>query len=312
MALPAMQTNDRSLRFPVLTATACAVCSVIFLAVNMQTSTSYDAVRRWGLYSDQDIYNGAYWALITTAFVHVQPIHLIFNLYWLWYLGGAFERHFGPLKWLIFVLSAAWVSSGIQLYSGTGGIGMYGVGYALFGFGWMARPRIPEFARIVNDKTVMTFLGWGILCIVTTYLGIMNIANLAHLGGLVFGVVLGYAYSAREYRLWTAPVMAILAIASSLPLYHNPMSVDWLAVKASDSYKKKKWNEAESFYKQALARGGEPEWVWHNLAQIYEITGSEQEFLHALDELRRVDPESASELAKDHGLPESSTSKPSP
>lgn len=307
-----MLVEGKSSRLPILTAAACLACVVIFLAINMQgSSASWDDVRRWGMYSDGDIFRGAYWALITTAFVHVQPLHLIFNLYWLWHLGGAFERHFGPIRWLAFVLAAAWVSSGIQLYSGTGGIGMSGVGYALFGFGWMARARIPEFARLVNDKTVLTFIGWGILCIVTTYLGIMNIANLAHLGGLVFGVILGFAYAASGFRLWPAVAIPFLAIVSSLSLFYNPMSVDWLAEKAAAAYDREDWREAERLYKLAANRSEEPTWAWINLIQIYEITGRQADYQNAIAELRRVDPQAAEEISKEHEPKDNASTKSS-
>lgn len=308
-----MQQDIRSQRFPILTTVACIVCVVIFLAINMQgSSSSWDDVRRWGMYSDRDIFNGAYWALVTTAFVHVQPIHLLFNLYWLWHLGGAFERQFGPLKWLAFVLAAAWVSSGIELYAGSSGIGMSGVGYALFGFGWMSRRRLPEFARIVNDNTVALFIGWGVLCILTTYLGVMEVANLAHFGGLLFGVVVGFAYVSPGKEGLLFPLVALLTIASAVPLYYNPMSVEWLDKKAAAAYDRKDWREAELYYKKAAERSDEPSWAWKNLAQIYEFTGREQEFQQTIAQLRKIDPEAAEALLKEHTQGEVTTSKPSP
>ena len=196
-----MRPYDRSRPFPVLTALACAVCVVIFLGINTSGAHTDAAFRKWGLLTGEDLYNGAFWSLITTAFVHVEPLHLLFNMLWLWALGSAFEQRFGPLAWIVFVLGSAFVSSGIELLTGELGIGMSGVGYALFGFGWLTRGRLPEFARIVTDQTVMMFVGWGILCIVTTQLGIMHIANLAHGAGFVFGAGVGMIYASEEGKL---------------------------------------------------------------------------------------------------------------
>jgi GlpG protein len=81
--------------------------------VNAQQAMGDAALARWGYVSEERIYEGAHWGLLTNAVVHIQPLHLIFNLYWLWILGGAFERTFGPVRMLLFVICSAVVSSGL-------------------------------------------------------------------------------------------------------------------------------------------------------------------------------------------------------
>jgi GlpG protein len=306
-----MQTFDRRHGFPLLTAIACAACVVIFLAINFQGDQSVAALRKWGLYSDADIFRGAYWALVTHAFVHVAPVHLLFNLFWLWAIGGAFEQRFGPLLWTAFVLCSAFMSSGIQLYSGSAGIGMSGVGYALFGFGWMTRSRIPEFARIVNDQTVLMFIGWGLLSIVTTYMGVMNIANLAHGAGFVFGAGLGMAYASKEGRIWPVAAVAGLCAVSLVPLFYNPKSPDWIANKASKAFRARNWAEAERWYRHGLESGAEPTWAWYNLALVYGQQGERQKLEDALSHLEKVDPEGAKELRELFGTEKEAATPPS-
>jgi membrane associated rhomboid family serine protease len=291
-----MRSFDSSRRFPVLTALACLACAVIFLGVNAQITGPESALREWGLYSGHDLYSGAYWSLITSAFVHIQPIHLIFNLVWLWALGGAFENRFGPLAWLAFVLGSAFVSSGIELYGGNMGIGMSGVGYALFGFGWFTRGRLPEFAKIVNDQTVLMFVGWGILCIITTQLGIMNIANLAHGAGFVFGAGLGMAYASEKDELLPTIVVGLLTVASVVPILYNPGSEDWTSARAAQAFDQKRWDDAAKYYRQSLKNGADPQWAWYNLTVVYGNQGNRPEFLKALEELKRYDHGGAAKL----------------
>src|SRR5687768_9461977 len=126
---------------PLLTPVACGLCIIAFLGLNFQVAdTSWASLSRWGYLPDRAIWEGAPWALVTSVFVHLEIWHIGFNVYWLWILGSCLERNIGSLRWLLFFIAAAWVSSAAELlFTGNSGIGMSGVGYALFGFGWVAR-----------------------------------------------------------------------------------------------------------------------------------------------------------------------------
>jgi len=163
---------------PIVTTGVCIFCAVIFL--QLQFAHTWEDRARWGYYPENAVYTGKYWVLVTSAFVHRNPLHLIFNLYWLWALGGAFERTFGALRWILFVFAAAFVSSGLQLLSGNMGIGFSGAGYAFFGFAWVTKGRYPEFARLMDKRTIQLFIGWGILCFAITESGVFNFGNYAH------------------------------------------------------------------------------------------------------------------------------------
>ena len=68
--------------------------------------------------------------------------------------------------------------------------GMSGVVYALFGYVWMKGRYEPEQGMILHPSTVQTMLLWLVLCM-TGFLG--NIANAAHVVGLVAGILFGLA-----------------------------------------------------------------------------------------------------------------------
>jgi GlpG protein len=145
---------------------------------------------RWGYLPADRIWGGEFWGLISSAFVHVALWHLVFNVAWLWRLGGAVERQVGSAKFLGFVLAAAFVSSAGQLLvSGNTGIGASGVVYALFGFMWQ-RQDVPRFAEVLGRDTASLFFVWLILCLVATFAGFVNIGNTAHISGLIFGIML--------------------------------------------------------------------------------------------------------------------------
>jgi membrane associated rhomboid family serine protease len=120
----ALQNPALRQRVPVLTLLACGICALIFLGLfNERNPNSWETLAKWGCYPPAKIYSGEIWAFITSVFVHVEPWHVAFNLYWLWVFGSKLERVIGSARWLGFFLGAAFVSSGIQFaFSGTTGI----------------------------------------------------------------------------------------------------------------------------------------------------------------------------------------------
>jgi hypothetical protein len=58
--------------FPPLTCALCAVCALLYLAISLSGTSSWEEVARWGYLPAERIWAGAYWALVTSAFVHVE------------------------------------------------------------------------------------------------------------------------------------------------------------------------------------------------------------------------------------------------
>lgn len=271
--------------------------------MNIQGHQGNAALARWGYFSGHAIYQGASWGVLTDVFVHFEPLHLIFNLYWLWILGGAFERTFGPLRMLLFVLVSAYVSSALQLYAGYG-VGLSGVGYALFGFGWVSCKRYPEFARTMNQRTIQMFVLWGIACVYMTYAHIMAIGNLAHLAGLLFGAACAGLILFPAARIAIAAGLVILASGSVAVQVWNPLSSDWLAEQAYRAEVRNNLPKANDLLDQALNRGADPVWVWSSKAQNYGELGDAHGYKVAIDNLRQLAPDKAANLIDYYGDPD--------
>ncbi|MFZ3000525.1 MAG: rhomboid family intramembrane serine protease [Undibacterium umbellatum] len=137
------------------------------------------------------VFSGQIWRLLTPAFIHFGPMHLIFNLLWVWDLGMVIENRKGPGFYLSFFVVAAVISNVAQylLTSNPFFGGMSGVVYGLFSYVWMRGRYDPAFNGIMRKATVNMMLAWFVLC----WTGLLGpIANWAHTMGLVVGAVWAY------------------------------------------------------------------------------------------------------------------------
>jgi GlpG protein len=140
---------------------------------------------------DEQIREGQLWRLVTPAFIHLSVLHLVFNMYWTYQLGGMIESRRGTFRLYLMVLLMAAVSNYLQFsMKGPQFGGMSGVVYGLFGYIWMKGRHAPEMGMMLPQQTIMLMIGWLFLCMT----GMMGpVANWAHGGGLVVGMVIGYA-----------------------------------------------------------------------------------------------------------------------
>lgn len=149
------------------------------------------------------VLSGQIWRPLSPAFLHFGWMHLIFNLLWLWYFGRQVEALQGSGRMLLILLTAG-VGANLAQYA-TGTVlfgGMSGVDFALLGYVWLMSRRAPGSGFFVPQMLVVFMLGWMVFTMtdVASAVGFGNIANEAHLGGLIVGLALGWYYSGRARR----------------------------------------------------------------------------------------------------------------
>ncbi|WP_300273866.1 rhomboid family intramembrane serine protease [Halomonas sp.] len=146
---------------------------------------------------------GQVWRLLSPAFLHFGWMHLIFNMLWLWYFGRQVEALQGSGRMLLLVVAAGIGGNLAQYAAGTALFGgMSGVDFALLGYVWLMSRRLPGSGFFVPQMLVVFMLGWMVFTMtdMAGAVGFGNVANEAHLGGLVVGLALGWYYSARARR----------------------------------------------------------------------------------------------------------------
>ena len=243
---------------------------------------------RWGWFTTQQIYAGKWWSLLASNFIHEEPWHIFFNLYWIWFLGSGAERALGPLRYLLFVLLAGWVSASYQFTASGPGIGLSGIVYALIGFVWIAKPCYDELRNLLPDQSLKILLIWLVGCWVATELHLAHIANEAHFFGLLFGVATAALFARRWKPKLTGPAWVLLVAGSVGFFFWAPFSRVWTtdqserAAMRGDRVAEIRWT------RRALQLGADPVWAWTTIAYAYHELGDQPHYESASRRLQAV------------------------
>lgn len=143
-------------------------------------------VHNFGMMSGPRVHHGEYYRLITHGFVHSQtdPMHLVWNMIYLFIFGVSLERMMGRWKFL-FVYMAATVSAGCSVYLFAyyrGAVGASGGVYGLYGAFFVLL-----LLRKQKDTARLFMLLMGIDVVQSLFHP--NISHAGHFGGFVGGAL---------------------------------------------------------------------------------------------------------------------------
>ena len=165
-----------------------ALCIVVFLITDQGNSASGRAPFMFFPSVDAMLHSGQLWRWITPALLHFGILHITFNLFGWWIFGGAIERMQSSMRLLGLFLSFAAVGNLAQFFWGGNQFGgLSGVVYGLLGYLWLYGRFNP--ASPFKLPKGMVVLMWVML--ILGFAPILPFANLAHLGGLLSGCLLG-------------------------------------------------------------------------------------------------------------------------
>jgi rhomboid protease GluP len=136
-----------------------------------------------------DVMAGDWWRIVTSAFLHENITHILFNMIALWQVGTFVEIIYGtPRMAIIYALSM--VGSGLAITYLTPNVITIGASGAIFGlFGALA---VGGFRLGERGKSIMKqSTGIIVINLLIGFIPGMNISMAGHVGGLVVGTFCG-------------------------------------------------------------------------------------------------------------------------
>jgi membrane associated rhomboid family serine protease len=251
------------------------------------------------LFETIDIRRGQLWRLVTSALPHGDILHLVFNLYWTWVFGTLIEEIFGHLKTLAIFLLLAVIANGAEYAILSGGIGLSGIVYGLFGLLWVLSRRDQKFAEVIDQKTAGLFVVWFFFCIFLTVSG-TPIANIAHGMGAVAGAILGWTVSAPSRRFAGSAALTVLLAAT---LVGSTLARPWINLSTYRGYDEAKLGyddlmanrnaEALQWYRDAVRMQPKMASFWFNIGIAYDRVNQHSNAMAAYKQAHDLEPSNA-------------------
>jgi len=169
-----------------------AVNVVVYLITAVQgaglNSPGGSLVDKWLLYGPY-VAHGDWWRLVTAMFLHGSILHIAFNMFALWVIGGPVEQYLGGPRYLgLYFVSGLAGSAGALLQTPTTPI--VGASGAIFGIlGAMLIIEWQATGRLAGNA-----MTWIVINLAISF-AIPNVSWGGHVGGLIGGILitLGYA-----------------------------------------------------------------------------------------------------------------------
>jgi len=213
--IPLGDETRRPISFPITTL-AIIVASAFVFIVELLGGDPF--INRWALVPAH-IMAGQDWITILSAmFMHAGWVHILGNMLFLWVFGPEIEDVMGPLPFLVFYLLGGLVATVAQVLidpaSTVPNLGASGAIAAVMGaflityprdrirtvvvFGWFARVTfLPAILMVGLWFLMQLFSEVGALAQAQAGGGV---AYMAHVGGFVFGMLLGRLFESRRRR----------------------------------------------------------------------------------------------------------------
>lgn len=189
---------------PVVTYVLLGANLVVFAAdMLLGRSTSDSMLMLLGVQQNTLVAAGQYWRLLSAMFLHIGLAHLAFNMYALFILGRDIEGFYGSWRFsAIYFISG--LSGNVAYYVLGPDIPSAGASGAVFGLIGAEVALLVSNRALFGSSRRQRLLNLAFLIVINLAFGFASqgINNLAHLGGLISGMALGFALTPRHRIAW--------------------------------------------------------------------------------------------------------------
>ena len=186
--MPEPATNPLNrVAYPMVTYTLLGVTILIFiLQMLSETLLGSDYPAMLGMKENSLVVQGQIWRLLTPVFLHGSLLHIGFNMYALWVIGGRMERAYGHGKFIALYFLSAYAGNVFSfLFQPSPSLG---ASTAIFGLLAAEGVLLYLNRKLIHDARNMlqNIITIGVINLIIGMTG--GIDNWGHLGGLLGGL----------------------------------------------------------------------------------------------------------------------------
>lgn len=194
---------------PIVTYIFIAICIIMFILT--RGSTDIETLLKYGANNAYLTKSGEYYRLLSSMFIHIGLLHLLFNMYALYIIGPQVESFYGKFKYfLIYILSGVSGSIlSITFSSNTVSAGASGAIFGLMGallyFGFFYRNYL---GSVIKSQIIP-------IIILNLVIGFSTpgIDNAAHIGGLIGGILTSLALGVTDKTRKADKINGLIVLA---------------------------------------------------------------------------------------------------
>lgn len=138
------------------------------------------------------------WTLLTSIFLHGSVIHILSNAFALAIFGLLTEKNIGTKKFLFVFFAGGIFANLISLMFYSKSLGASGAIFSCIGVLAFIKPRLMVWAYGVPMPMAVAAAFWFVLDFFGAFYP-SNIANIAHIAGLLFGIFIGI-FLKKKYK----------------------------------------------------------------------------------------------------------------
>lgn len=139
------------------------------------------------------------WRFLTSIFLHGDISHLLYNLLALGLFGSILERLIGGRRFMLVFFATGIAANLVSVFFYDSSLGASGAIFGVIGALIMIRPSLPVFVFGLPMPIFVAGIIWAGGDIIGIFVP-SNVANLAHLSGMVFGLLIGAFYRVPQKR----------------------------------------------------------------------------------------------------------------
>ena len=140
------------------------------------------------------------WRFISAIFLHGGLAHLLYNIFALGLFGSMLERLIGSRRFLIVFFASGILANIVSVNFYDSSLGASGAIFGVIGALIVVRPLMVVWAFGLPMPLFIAGILWAVGDLIGLFVP-SNVANLAHLSGMFFGLLLGIFYRKKALKM---------------------------------------------------------------------------------------------------------------